>query len=91
MKNKRDATSEETEKELLRNCDYWNRCNPNFAISLSEWKEKETKAIQEGYKDEVCGQCGSIFLAFQHFTTCNDENCPMNDGQGSILDRLTKE
>lgn len=88
--NKRDATPEEAEKALLNHCDYWNRCNPNFEISLPEWRAKEQKAVSEGYKAEICGECGTTFCAFHHYTTCNDKNCPMNDGQGTILDRLAR-
>ncbi len=37
----------------------------------------EDKALLQGHKDEVCGECGTVLLAFHHFLTCRSETCPM--------------
>jgi len=83
---KRDTTPEEEEAALLQNADYWNRCNPNFEISVEEWRNKLTEAKAEGYKSEVC-ECGITFLAFHHYTTCKKEGCPFSDGV-TLLERM---
>ena len=53
------------------------------------WKE----AIAQGYKDEVCSECGTVILAFHHFLRCKSETCPMKekDSSGkthSLLEKL---
>jgi len=63
----------------------WNRQNPGFEQDLPYWQDKLKKAEAEGYISEVC-ECGAVFLAFHHFTTCRDKNCPFSDGV-SLLDR----
>ena len=85
---KRDATPEEEEAALIQNADYWNRCNPSFEISVNEWRDKLTKAKEEGYKTEVC-VCGVTFLAFHHFTDCRKKDCPFSDGV-TLLERLAE-
>ncbi len=86
---KRDATTEETERELVANCERWNRNNPSFEHDLAFWKAKQETAEAEGYKSEVCG-CGVVFLAFHHYCGCRRSECPMSDGV-SLLDRMAQE
>ena len=82
--NKRPATSDETKTALIDNMDCWNLRNPNFQHPLSYWEEKQVEAEKEGYISEVCGQCGSVFLAFHHMTTCRENGCPMSCGQTAL-------
>lgn len=83
---KRDATEEETLTTLKSNCESWNLNNPSFEISLEDWKDKQAVAAKEGYKSEVC-DCGCVMLAFHHWTTCREKECPFSDGV-SMLERL---
>lgn len=91
MKNKRDATPEETKAELEANMNRWNAMNPNFARSLTEWEEKQAEAEAEGYKSEVCGACETIFLAFHHYIRCSKSGCPMKASEKSILEQMIDE
>lgn len=47
------------------------------------------KCIAEGLKDEICPQCGEVFLAHIHFIRCNMKGCPMSDGE-TFFDKLMK-
>jgi len=40
-------------------------------------KKLHAEAVAEGYKDELCPECGVVFLAFHHFIRCQSETCPM--------------
>lgn len=86
MKSKSDISPEEEEQALLKNAEQWNACNPSFAKDIQYWRDKLEQAKAEGYKSEKCS-CDCVFLAFHHFTSCQDSECPMSDGV-SILDRL---
>lgn len=87
--NKRPATAEETRRFLYATRDRWDLMNPGHEQGIEFWKEKQEQAEKEGYKSEVCGECGGVFLAFHHFTACRSETCPMKDGTGkSVLDHL---
>ncbi len=49
-------------------------------------QERQRQALSEGYKNEVCSKCKTVFLAFHHYVRCNEpQNCPMitrdNDGK----------
>lgn len=35
------------------------------------------QALAEGYKDETCSKCGTLFEAQIHFIRCDVELCPM--------------
>ena len=83
---KRLATTEETERAFLSHTHSWKLNNPGFEKTEKYWRDKQTSALKEGYKNETCS-CGITFLAFHHFTTCQDQNCPFSDGI-SLLDRL---
>lgn len=39
--------------------------------------ELREEAIAEGYKDETCSKCGTLFEAHKHFILCNSRPCPM--------------
>jgi len=52
--------------------------------------ELRAAAIEEGYKDEVCADCGVVFLAHHHFVSCPRLDCPMKDGKPSLLDQLSE-
>lgn len=77
--DKRVATEEEVTTTLAQ----WQIENPTL-----DSKAKHQEALAEGYKDEVCPKCGAVFLAFHHFVMCDDENCPMKDGNPSLLEQL---
>jgi len=83
---KRPATPEEVEKTILSHMNGWNRCNPGFAENEQHWRDKLVKAEAEGYLNEVC-ECGMVFLAFHHYTTCEDKKCPFSDGV-TMLERM---
>lgn len=55
---------------------------------LIEDKDLYLKAIEEGYKDEICGKCRQYFAAYKHFVRCEQKDCPMKDGKPSLLNRL---
>jgi hypothetical protein len=63
-------------------------CCAKIDQALSAMNENEKKlhaqALAEGYKDELCPECGVVFLAFHHFIRCQSETCPMKlrDGGG---------
>ena len=40
-------------------------------------EELHKEALAEGYKDEKCPKCGTMFLAHHHFVRCNEAECPM--------------
>lgn len=53
-------------------------------------RERHKEALAEGYKDEKCLKCGTVFLAHHHMVRCDDPNCPMKTPGGkSLLDMLT--
>lgn len=56
-------------------------------------QEKIAEAVKEGYPDvdEQCPKCKTIFKNYHHFIRCNEPNCPMGDGKGTILDQIAKE
>lgn len=43
------------------------------------------EALDEGYKDEVCPKCGTVFLAHHHFVKCPEKSCPMRDPNSKSL------
>lgn len=88
--SKRDATPWEAEEALLAQHESWNRCNPSIPIPLSEWREKQDEALEQGYKDEMCEKCGSTWCAFMHFVHCSRKDCPLVEGKGTLLERLTQ-
>lgn len=50
------------------------------------------EAIAQGYKDETCSRCGTVFLAHIHFIRCNARPCPMlPDKPRSILDMMLEQ
>lgn len=85
--NKYDVTEDEEEAALLANAEMWNLHNTNLQTPVESWRERLTKAKSEGYKTERC-ECGAVFLAFHHFTTCCQVGCPMRDAGPSILERI---
>jgi hypothetical protein len=84
--SKRDATAEETERELMATFERWNRMNPNSPEMLEAWKARQAVAEAQGHKSEVCS-CGVVFLAFHHFCRCAVKDCPISDGV-SVLERM---
>ena len=40
-------------------------------------EELHKEALAEGYKDEKCPTCGTMFLAHHHFVICDQSSCPM--------------
>ena len=89
--NKRLATNEEVERCLYAHAERWNLCNPNQPIDVGEFRLRKEQAEKEGYKNEVCGECGGVFLAFHHFLTCRQDGCPMRDQSGkSVLDHMVE-
>ena len=80
---------EEEQQELIKNAEQWNRCNPNFELSLEHWQEKLKEAKNQGYKSEKCS-CSCVFLAFHHYTSCQESDCPFSDGV-SVSDRILKD
>ncbi len=47
-------------------------------------------AIAEGYKDETCSKCGTMFEAHKHFVLCDVRPCPMvsTSDPRSLFDRM---
>jgi len=89
MPTKAIISDEEEQLELINNCKVWNRRNPSYEIPLEDWADKLTKAKAEGYVSEKCS-CGCVFLAFHHWTTCQDKECPFSDGV-SLLERMVQD
>ena len=50
-------------------------------MSESNEIDLHAQAIAEGYKDEVCKECGVMFLAHIHFIRCDHSKCPMSSGK----------
>lgn len=77
---KRDATQEESEKAI------------EFEVKVQGYPEARADrdtAIAEGYKDEVCGKCGTTFLAHKHFVRCPRKDCDMKGPDSkSVLDMV---
>lgn len=48
------------------------------------------EAIAEGYKDETCPKCGTLFEAHKHFILCDSRPCPMisTSDPRSLFDRM---
>lgn len=44
---------------------------------MTERDRLHAEAIAEGYKDETCPKCGTLFEAHIHFIRCDAESCPM--------------
>lgn len=83
MKKKRLATVEEVDMTLKQE---------QLRHPMADINALHSKAIEEGFKDEVCPKCGIIFLAHHHMTNCPDSDCPMKDGSGkSVLDLLLED
>lgn len=61
------------------------------ALRKASDEKLHEEALAQGYKDENCSECGTLFLAHKHLVRCNSSTCPMKDGQGSLLDRLAKD
>lgn len=57
-------------------------------------KELYVEALGQGYKNEICPECGAVFLAHHHLTRCQSPTCPMKargvDGklEPTILEQL---
>ena len=79
MCNHREATPEEVTKAIKGIADK--------DRSEAFIREKVAEAEAEGHKNEVCGKCDRIFLAFHHFVRCAEADCPIKSGQ-SVLDCL---
>lgn len=49
------------------------------------------QALADGYKDEICPKCGTLFEAQIHFIRCDAVPCPMRSTveTRSVLDRLS--
>lgn len=65
---------------------------------LTELDKEELRlrneAITEGYKDERCPKCKTVFLAHKHLVRCEHAphgNCPMVTDTESLLDKLCPE
>jgi hypothetical protein len=83
-KTKRPATPEEVEEAKKSHAHYLavnNYDNPEQMV-----EDKLAEALAEGYKNETC-ECGVTYLAFHHFCTCRDPECPFSDGK-SLLDHM---
>lgn len=79
----RAATEQEVKDALYRH----SLRNPD-----SDGQALLDKALGEGYKNEVCAKCDTVFLAFHHFVMCGYEDCPMKGKDSrSILDQLRDE
>ena len=48
------------------------------------------EAIAEGFKDETCAKCGTLFEAHIHFVRCDADDCPMKSTKDTrtILERF---
>jgi len=83
-KAKRPATEEEVAK-AKKDQIAWMRQNgcddPEGTV-----ERNLAEALSEGYKNETCS-CGLTYLAFHHFVTCRQADCPFSDGV-SLLERL---
>lgn len=56
--------------------------------------KRHSDALAEGYKDEKCPKCKTIFLAHMHLVRCEHAphgNCPMVTDTESLLDKLCPE
>lgn len=87
-KTKRPATEAEI-AEAKRTHIAWmvaQNCYGDEGEVTARVEKKLAEAMAEGYKNETCS-CGTIYLAFHHFTTCREEGCPFSDGV-SLLDRM---
>ena len=73
------------QKALQRHSLMYHAQNPDHPI---DFDAKEKEAVNEGFKAEVCLRCGTVFSASTHFIRCVDEDCPMKDGKGSLLDQI---
>lgn len=50
----------------------------NAIAQLTEDGQRRHKeALDEGYRDCVCRECQTVFLAFHHFFRCRNTTCPM--------------
>lgn len=60
---------------------------------MTDRERLRQEAIAEGYKDETCPKCGTLFEAHIHFIRCDAEPCPMKSTKDtrSLLDRLLDE
>lgn len=45
--------------------------------------ELREEAIAQGYKDETCPKCGTLFEAHKHFVLCYSRPCPMMSTEDS--------
>ena len=82
---KRKATKDEVDKALL--------IAKSLAVSHMnqdcDIDKMRAEAIQEGYNDEFCEKCGTVFLAHHHFVRCDKADCPMKEKGGkSLLEAL---
>ncbi len=89
MMSKSDLSPTEEIAALKDNADRWNAMNSGFEIPLADWEKRLNQAKAEGYKSEKC-ECGVVYLAFHHFTTCRDPDCPFSDGV-SLLQQLSQD
>jgi hypothetical protein len=57
---------------------------------MPDLEELQREALAQGYKDETCSKCGTVFKAYVHFVRCDAKPCPMVSTKDSrtILERL---
>jgi hypothetical protein len=48
--------------------------------------------VAEGYpdKDEICHKCKRVFKNYHHFLRCDNTECPMKDGKGTLFEQWAK-
>jgi len=53
--------------------------------------DRHAEALAQGYKDETCSKCGTVFLAHIHFVRCHAKPCPMVSTKEprTILEQMT--
>jgi hypothetical protein len=81
--SKRPATKEEIAAKLTL-CKLHNP-------TVDDFDERLKRALANGYKNEICLECGTTFLAFHHLVKCTkafDNSCPMvAKGEPTLLER----
>lgn len=82
MFTKRDATPEETERQI----GIYESIYPDV-----DYRAKHSECVSDGLRDETCS-CGHVLPAFIHFVRCNNEGCPMKPPEGkTLLDMIFPE
>jgi hypothetical protein len=59
-------------------------------MMTNQTPDRHAQALADGYKDETCPKCGTLFEAHIHFVHCTARPCPMISTKDprSILERL---